>query len=117
MAEVIICRVCGEANPLSASSCSRCKLTLQGVEPDKVTPVRVVRGREGGDWGGVVAIGLFLVLLVVVAWVGWTMASVGAKRELSAVQVTQLYTMGNFWLLAVIGVAALGILYVVSVRR
>ena len=114
MAEGIVCKRCGAENTVGATMCWKCMGSLSDAEPPAVTPVRIVGGRGGWEWGGVVAIAVFLVLLVVAGWVVFSMQSAGKLHELSAVQVTQLYTMGIFWILLAIGVGVAGILYVVS---
>ena len=73
--------------------------------------------RDSADGLGVVVAILALVGIIVVAiWVPATMQSVGEYRELSAVQVTQLYTQGIFWLLAAIGLLLFGLLLNAATR-
>lgn len=73
--------------------------------------------RDSADGLGVVVAILALVGIIVVAiWVPATMQSVGEYRELSAVQVTQLYTQGIFWLLTAIGLLLFGLLLNAATR-
>jgi hypothetical protein len=67
----------------------------------------------GGGWFA----GVCLVAAAILSgWVVWSMYRLRDIRELSAVQVTQLYTQATFWMLFVAVILLAAILYVVSER-
>jgi len=77
------------------------------------------RKAEGGTHvGGLLVAGVGL--LGILGAAGWLVDLMGdvrdTSREISAVQVTQVYTQAGFWALVAIGVLLAGILWVASTR-
>jgi mono/diheme cytochrome c family protein len=116
---VIVCERCGTENVAFAQRCIKCHGSL-GDAPAGATPAAPQSTSSSPEvavegivvalmgLGGVVAAGWWLVNL---------MSDVrDASREISAVQVTQVYTQAGFWVLAAIAFLLAGILFVVSTR-
>ena len=119
--ETIICQRCGHENPASANACMKCHGSLrEPTAEEQATPEisrELRRAREANELGQwVAAVGL-LVVFGSAGWVAVTMADLNEYRDLSAVQVTQLYTQGGLWVLVGIGILLAGILWVVSTRE
>ena len=119
--EIITCKRCGHENPASANACMKCNGSLREptAEEQALAEIsqEVQRAQEASELGQwVAAVGL-LVVFGSAGWVAWTMADLGEYRDLSAVQVTQLYTQGGLWVLVGIGILLAGILWVVSTRE
>ena len=125
--ERITCARCGyKENPPGALACMRCHGSLAGPGQKGTTKAdqrrdEIAAGqrprRHWSDLGVIVAgIGL-LQVLIAAGWVVWMMADLQEYRDLSAVQVSQLYTQGGLWVLVGIGILLAGILWVVSTRE
>ena len=118
--EWVRCERCGyDENPASANACMRCHGSLwkPTAEEQALTSIaqEVKRERKPSALGMIVA-GIGLVDIVLAG--GWVVRfMMDAGDRMSAVQVTQVYTQGGFWVLAGVGLLLAGILWVVSTRE
>lgn len=121
MSDSVWCQRCGQENPPSAYSCSKCKRRLRPPSPEEQALMEISQQvsappREGSVLGMLVALLGGLGVLAPAVWVAVTLADIGEYRDLSAIQITQLYTQGALWVLVAIGILLAGLLWVASTR-
>ena len=92
------------------------RLRVPSAEEKALASIAQEVRRERAPSGlGMVVAGIGLLGVVGAGiWVVWMLSGV---RNPSAVQVTQVYTQGVFWMLAAVGVLLAGVLWVVSTRE
>lgn len=122
----IACPKCGAGNPSTADRCKVCRAWLYdaGGQPSEALqrimaqPAPSAPAEDLPSEGRGVAGAISVVAVVVAVGIaGWVINLMVSSDRASAVQVSQVYTQGAFWLLFVIVLLLAGILWTAAGRR